>query len=180
MLAKDLIRTIPNFPKSGVLFRDITPVLSNLIAFEEVVDRLARIPFIQSADIIAGVEARGFIVGAALAARGRYGFIPIRKGGKLPGAKVQLQSTSEYDSPLLEIHTDAINPGQKVAIIDDVLATGGTAMTAARLIENLGGVVSGFGFMIEISELGGRKLIAKHGYKQEALIYTMAVEDHGE
>jgi adenine phosphoribosyltransferase len=152
----DLIRDIADYPKPGVTFRDITPLLGDAEGFgrviNELVDRFADMPV----DRVLGIEARGFIVGAPVAYRIGAGFVPVRKAGKLPWAVAREEYDLEYGTDKLEIHRDAIHPGERVLIIDDVLATGGTAAAAARLVEVLGGVVAGLGFLLEIGPLNGR------------------------
>jgi adenine phosphoribosyltransferase len=152
----ELIRDIADYPKPGVTFRDITPLLGDAEGFgrviNELVDRFVDLPV----DRVLGIEARGFIVGAPVAYRIGAGFVPVRKAGKLPWAVAREEYDLEYGTDKLEIHRDAIHPGERVLIIDDVLATGGTAAAASRLVEVLGGVVAGLGFILEIGPLGGR------------------------
>jgi len=152
-----LVRDIPDFPSPGVTFRDITPLLGDAEGFSksvtELVHRFADIPV----DRVLGMEARGFIIAAPVAYRIGAGFIPVRKAGKLPWAVVREEYQLEYGSDKLEIHRDAIHPGERILVIDDVLATGGTAAATCRLVEALGGVVVGLGFLLEIEELGGRE-----------------------
>lgn len=151
-----LVRDIPDYPEPGVTFRDITPLLGDAEGFTrsitELVHRFADVPV----DRVLGMEARGFIVAAPVAYRMGAGFIPVRKAGKLPWAVVREEYQLEYGSDKLEIHRDAIHPGERILVIDDVLATGGTAAATCRLVEALGGVVVGLGFLIEIEQLGGR------------------------
>ncbi len=159
---KHHVREIADFPTPGVVFRDITPLLGSHDAFRLVIDALAD-PFSgRPIDRVIGIEARGFIVGAPVAYRIGAGFVPIRKAGKLPWAVVREEYQLEYGSDRLEIHRDAIHPGEQVVIIDDVLATGGTASAAVRLVEALGATVVGLGFVIELTDLGGRALLAGH------------------
>ncbi len=157
-----LVRDIPDFPKPGVTFRDITPLLGDAEGFSksitELVHRFADIPV----DRVLGMEARGFIIAAPVAYRIGAGFIPVRKAGKLPWAVVREEYQLEYGSDKLEIHRDAIHPGERILVIDDVLATGGTAAATCRLVEALGGVVIGLGFLLEIEELGGRERLKGH------------------
>jgi adenine phosphoribosyltransferase len=152
----ELIRDIADYPKPGVTFRDITPLLGDAEGFgrvvNELVDRFVDLPV----DRVLGIEARGFIIGAPVAYRIGAGFVPVRKAGKLPWAVAREEYELEYGTDKLEIHRDAIHPGERVLIIDDVLATGGTAAAAARLVEVLGGVVAGLGFAMEIGPLNGR------------------------
>jgi adenine phosphoribosyltransferase len=152
----DLVRDIADYPQPGVTFRDITPLLGDGAAFgraiSSLVERFRDVPV----DRVIGMEARGFIVAAPVAFSIGAGFVPVRKAGKLPWAVVREEYSLEYGSDKLEMHRDAIHPGERVLVIDDVLATGGTAAATCRLVEELGGVVAGLGFLIEISALGGR------------------------
>ena len=153
---KQKIRDIPDFPQPGIIFRDITPVLADKTTFHEVVELMSRHWFDHSVDHVAAIEARGFIPGAAIAVRLNAGFIPIRKKGKLPW-KVRSHSYQlEYGSDQLDVHEDALGPGDKVLIVDDVLATGGTAAAAVELVRMLGGDVVGVQVLIELSALHGR------------------------
>ena len=153
---KDHIRDIPDFPQPGVVFKDITPLLADIGAFRATIDALAA-PFASSGvDKVLAVEARGFIVGAPVAYRFGAGFVPCRKAGKLPWAVEKEEYVLEYGTDLLEVHKDAVAAGERVLVVDDVLATGGTASAAATLVERLGGVVVGFAFVIELAFLGGR------------------------
>jgi adenine phosphoribosyltransferase len=153
---KSYIRNVPDFPKPGILFYDITTLLRNPIGFRESLDSLAT-PFAnESIDLVVGVESRGFIFGAAVADRLGAGFIPIRKPNRLPSATIQMSYELEYGEGTLEIHDDAIDKGQKVLIVDDLLATGGTAEAAVRLVKKLGGIVQGVAFLIELEALKGR------------------------
>ncbi|CAA9361834.1 MAG: Adenine phosphoribosyltransferase, partial [uncultured Gemmatimonadetes bacterium] len=152
---KQLIRDIPDFPQPGILFRDITPLLRDPAAFRQVTAALAE-PFRGRVDAVAGVESRGFIFGAPLAVELGVGFLPIRKAGKLPGDKLALEYALEYGTSTLEIHTDAVRPGERILLVDDLLATGGTARAAAGLIEAVGGRVEGIAFVIELLFLQGR------------------------
>ena len=157
---KALVRDIVDYPHAGVIFRDITPLLGNAEGFQRaVVDLVHRFDGVQ-VDRVLGMEARGFILAAPVAFRIGAGFVPVRKQGKLPWAVVREEYTLEYGSDKLEMHRDAIHPGERVLIIDDVLATGGTASATCRLVEALGGVVAGLGFLIEIGELDGRSKLA--------------------
>ena len=150
-----LIRDIPDFPKPGVVFKDITPLLADAAALGEVTDRLTAHFEGKDVAVVVGIEARGFIFGATVAHRLGAGFVPVRKPGKLPSVIEQQEYELEYGTDLLEIHRDGITPGQRVVIIDDVIATGGTAAATARLVERLGGVVVGLGFVIELAFLHG-------------------------
>jgi adenine phosphoribosyltransferase len=150
-----LIRDVPDFPSAGVLFKDITPLLGEPAAFATVVDRLAEHFVGRHVDTVVGIESRGFIVAAPVAQRLGAGFVPVRKPGKLPWHTEAEDYQLEYGSDRLEIHRDAVAPGARVAIIDDVIATGGTAAATARLVERLGGEVVGLGFVIELAFLDG-------------------------
>ena len=153
---KDLIRDIPDFPQPGVAFKDITPLLSSGAALSWCVEALADAFAEQPVDKVIGVEARGFILAAPVAVRVGAGFVPVRKAGKLPWRVTTETYDLEYGVDSLEIHRDALEPGERVLIIDDVLATGGTAAATARLARGLGAEVAGFGCVIELAVLGGR------------------------
>ncbi|WP_036300806.1 adenine phosphoribosyltransferase [Methylotenera sp. L2L1] len=163
MPLKSLIRTIPHYPKQGIQFRDITTLLKDPIGFRMVIDAFAQHYATQSIDKIAGIEARGFIVGAALAYKLGIGFVPIRKSGKLPAETIGHDYALEYGADRVEIHTDAISQGERVLLVDDLIATGGTAEAAAALIQKLGGVVAGCAFVINLPDLGGSKRLADSG-----------------
>jgi adenine phosphoribosyltransferase len=159
---KRLIREVPDFPKPGINFYDITTLLKDGPGFRLVIDALSN-RFAQSkADVVLGIEARGFIIAPAVAYALGQGFIPVRKEKKLPAAIEREEYALEYGTDILEIHRDAIEPGQNVLIIDDVLATGGTAAATARLVEKLGGKVAGYGFILELDFLQGRERIANY------------------
>jgi adenine phosphoribosyltransferase len=160
-LAKEL-RHIPNFPKDGIDFIDITTVLKNARAFKATIDRMAELVSQVDYDLVIGSESRGFIMGGALAYATGRGFAPVRKKGKLPGQTVQAEYTLEYRSDILEMHVDAVEPGMKVLIVDDLLATGGTALANCQMVEELGGTVAAILFFIEIGELGGRQKLSKY------------------
>jgi len=168
MLAASLIRDIPDFPKSGILFKDITPVLGDAAAFQEVIDRFVAQAQGLSPDLIVGVESRGFLFGTPIALALGIGFVPIRKVGKLPAETIQEEYALEYGTAAVEVHRDAIRPGQRVLIVDDLLATGGTAAAAAKLVEKLGGEVAGFSFLIELAFLSGRNALS--GYDVHSLL----------
>lgn len=159
LLAASLIRDVPDFPKPGILFKDITPVLENPKAFAEVSALLAEDARKRNADVIVGIESRGFIFGVPVALQLELPFAMTRKLGKLPFEKIQEEYALEYGTNTVEMHIDAIKPGQRAYIVDDLLATGGTAAAAARLIERLGGSVCGFGCLIELSFLEGRRAL---------------------
>lgn len=165
---KEHVRDIADFPKPGVVFKDITPLLAHPDGFRFTVDALADHFAGHDVDKVLGVEARGFIVAAPVAYRFGAGFVPVRKAGKLPWQIEQEEYELEYGVDLLEIHRDAVHPGERTLIVDDVLATGGTASAAARLVERLGGTVVGLGFVIELSFLGGRAKLS--GYDAVSLI----------
>lgn len=150
------IRDVPDYPKPGVLFKDLTPLFANHGEFAAVIGALTAAFDAAEVDVVVGVEARGFIVAAPVALRLQAGFVPVRKPGKLPFTVESQSYELEYGTDLLEIHRDAIQPGQRVLVIDDVLATGGTAAATARLVERLGGTLVGYGFLLELGALGGR------------------------
>jgi len=159
---KDFIHAVPDFPKPGVVFRDITPMLADGRAFAEAIEKLDEMTRDVTYTRIIGIESRGFIFGAALAQRRRCGFIPIRKPKKLPRATVRETYALEYGEDTLEMHEDALIKGEKALIVDDVLATGGTAEAAGRLVSRSAGAVAGFAFLIEIDFLNGRPRLAPH------------------
>jgi adenine phosphoribosyltransferase len=159
---RDHIRAIADYPQPGVTFRDITPLLGNEAAFGRAVDDLVTRFHDVSVDRVVGIESRGFILAAPVAYRLRAGFVPVRKAGKLPWAVAREEYELEYGTDKLEIHRDAIHPSEKILVVDDVLATGGTAAATGRLVETLGGTIVGFGFLIEISDLAGHKRLAGH------------------
>ena len=159
LLVRGRIRDIPDYPKKGIVFKDITPLLKDKGAFEACIDELAKDVRGLKPDYIVGMESRGFILGGALAYKLKLGFIPARKQGKLPYDKVSRSYGLEYGTATLEMHKDAIERGSKILIVDDLLATGGTAKATAGLVEELGGKVLGFAFLIELAELNGRKAL---------------------
>ena len=154
---KDFVRDIPDFPKPGVVFKDITPLLADPDAFNLTIDVVAARFEGRHIDKVVGIEARGFILAAPVAYRFRAGFVPVRKPGKLPWHIEGEEYALEYGTDLLEIHRDGIHPGEKVLIVDDVLATGGTASATVRLVERLGGEVVGLAFILELAFLDGRR-----------------------
>ncbi len=156
-LIKSKIRDVADFPREGIIFKDITTVLSDSEAFKHCVDLLAKHFEKQKIDYIAGIESRGFIFGSALAYRLGVGFIPIRKPGKLPSKTEKVSYDLEYGKDSLEIHTDAVEPGKRVLIVDDLLATGGTAEAAIKLVKKIGGVIIGIAFVVELEFLKGRE-----------------------
>jgi adenine phosphoribosyltransferase len=168
LLAESLIRDVPDFPKPGILFKDITPVLASPAAVREVIERFKTFAQDCKPDVIIGIESRGFVLGMPLALALDLPFVPVRKVGKLPHTCIQEEYALEYGTNAVEVHADAVQPGQKVLIVDDLLATGGTAAAAARLVERLGGTVCGFCFMIELGFLNGREPLA--GREVQALI----------
>ena len=154
---KQYVRDVPDYPQKGIIFRDITPLLGDKNIFREVVDLMSRAWTNNPPDLVAAIEARGFIPGAAIAVKLGAGFVPIRKTGKLPWMTVMESYDLEYGTDQLEVHSDAVQPGQKVLIVDDVLATGGTASAAVRLMRKLGADVVGVQVLIELGYLEGRK-----------------------
>ncbi len=170
MSIKSKIRTIPDYPKEGIMFRDITTLIKDGDGLREVIDLLAERYGNGEIDLIAGIEARGFIIGGALAARLGKGFIPIRKPGKLPFESISHEYELEYGTDTLEIHRDAVESGDKILLVDDLLATGGTALAAAALIEELGGVVAEMAFVVDLPDVGGRKQLEDSGYKYHFLV----------
>ncbi len=165
---RDHVRDIADYPQPGVVFRDITPLLGDAASFGRAVDDLVTRFHDVAVDRVVGIESRGFIVAAPVAYRLRAGFVPVRKAGKLPWAVAREEYALEYGTDKLEIHRDAIHPGERILIVDDVLATGGTAAATSRLVETLGGVVVGIGVMIELADLGGRARLGER--RVESLI----------
>jgi adenine phosphoribosyltransferase len=157
---KSVIRDVPDFPKKGIIFKDITPLLKDGAAFDATIDALASTHGNGRVDLVAAVESRGFIFGSAVAQKLSAGFVPIRKPGKLPSATIRETYELEYGNDALEIHKDAVRSGQRVLLVDDLLATGGTARAASTLIGRLGGEVAGVSFVIELSFLNGRARLA--------------------
>lgn len=155
-----LIRDVPDFPKPGILFKDITPMLQHGPALKAAIDALADLTADLQPDVMLGVESRGFLFASALAYATGTGVALVRKPGKLPANKVRVSYGLEYGQDALEIHTDAVKPGQRVLIIDDVLATGGTARAAADLVQQIGGVVVGYAFLIELDFLSGQQRLS--------------------
>jgi len=165
---KEMIRDVPDFPKEGILFRDITPVLQNAASFKQVVGSMVEEVRKLKPDVIVGIESRGFILGAPVALELGVGFVPVRKVGKLPADTIKAEYALEYGTNTVEIHKDAILPGQRVAVVDDLLATGGTAAAAVQLSEELGGNVVGLVFLIELEFLNGRDKL--QGYEVRTLV----------
>ncbi len=153
---KQLIREVPDFPKPGILFYDITTLLKDKLGFAKLIDALTERFLNKDIDLVLGIEARGFIFGPALAYRLNAGFIPVRKPKKLPAETVRWTYDLEYGQDTLEMHKDAIKPGQRIIIVDDLLATGGTAKATAELAKSLGGEICGLGFVVELDFLNGR------------------------
>lgn len=166
---KSLIRTIPNHPKQGIMFRDITTLLKDPKGLHLLVDRLAEQYANHKIDKIVGIEARGFVIGAAVAYKLGVGFVPIRKSGKLPAQTFQQEYALEYGSDVMEIHQDAISEGEQVLLLDDLIATGGTAIAAVSLINQLGGNIVGCAFVIDLPDLGGMQRLQKLGLPTFAL-----------
>jgi len=171
---REAIRTIPDYPKPGVMFRDITTLLGNAHAFQRVVEELARPWRQERVDHVAGIEARGFILGGALAHQLHAGFVPIRKKGKLPHTTVRVAYSLEYGIDEMEMHRDAVAPGERIVLVDDLIATGGTAEAAVKLLRSLGASILAACFIIDLPDLGGsarlaaldvpvRTLVAFHG-----------------
>ena len=167
---KSLIRTVPDYPQPGIQFRDVTTLLKDADGFRAVIDQLYQRYRDQRIETVVGIEARGFIVGAALAYRMGLGFVPIRKKGKLPGDTVEQHYDLEYGTDTVEVHADALSPGARVLLIDDLLATGGTAMAAIHLIERLDAQVLSAAFVVDLPELKGRDVLTAAGYEVFSLV----------
>ena len=171
MPIKSRIRTVPDYPKKGIMFRDITTLIKDPVGFRLVIDNLTQryltneIPF----DIIVGIEARGFILGGALSYTLGKGFAPIRKSGKLPAEVVSQEYDLEYGTDRVEIHKDAFGSGTRILLIDDLLATGGTALAAATLVEKLGGIIAEMAFIVNLPDVGGERKLHDKGYKTFSL-----------
>lgn len=171
MPIKSKIRTIPDYPKKGIMFRDITTLIKDPVGFRLVIDNLTQryvtgdLPF----DVIVGIESRGFIIGGALSYTLGKGFVPVRKKGKLPGETVRHEYELEYGTDIIEMHTDSLREGTRVLLIDDLLATGGTALASAALIEKLGGVIAEMAFIVNLPDVGGARKLTEKGYKFFAL-----------
>jgi len=171
MPIKGKIRTIPDYPKKGIMFRDITTLIKDPVGFRLTIDSLTQ-RYISGGvefDTIVGIESRGFILGGAMAYTLGKGFVPIRKKGKLPGSTVKQEYELEYGTDIIEIHDDALGKGEKVLLIDDLLATGGTALASATLIEKLGAEVVEMAFIVDLPDIGGSKRLTEKGYKVFAL-----------
>lgn len=165
MTVKSRIRTIPHYPKQGIMFRDITSLLQDPVGFRLTINEFVHRYTAMKIDKVAGIESRGFIIGAALAYQLGTGFVPIRKKGKLPGKTKGRDYALEYGTDRIEIHVDAINKGEKVLLVDDLIATGGTAEAAAALIQDLGGEIVECCFVIDLPDIGGRKRLESKGLK---------------
>ena len=159
---KSVVRDIQDFPKKGILFKDITPLLKNPETFRHAVDDIARVLEKKKVDYIVGIESRGFIFSPVLAYKLNAGFVPVRKKGKLPYLTEQMAYELEYGKAVLEIHKDALAKGARVAIVDDLLATGGTALAAAQLVEKVGGQIESISFLVELQFLKGREKISSY------------------
>lgn len=171
----DTIRTIPDYPKPGIMFRDITTLLGNARAFRRAVDEMVQ-PFAgQKIDKVAGIEARGFILGGAIAHQLSAGFVPLRKKGKLPHKTVAVEYALEYGIDAMEMHMDAVLEGERVMLVDDLIATGGTAEAALKLLRGAGAEVIAAAFVVDLPELGGAERLRRHGVPVSAL---MAFEGH--
>ena len=171
MSIKSKIRTIPDYPQKGIMFRDITTLIKDPVGFRLIIDSFTQ-RYIEKAnrfDVIVGIESRGFIIGGALSYTLGLGFVPIRKKGKLPAEKISHEYALEYGTDTIEIHKDAIGKGTRVLLIDDLLATGGTALASAALIEKLGGTVAEMAFIVSLPDVGGPKKLSQKGYKVFAL-----------
>ena len=166
---KDYIRTIPDFPHAGIMFRDVTTLFDDPDGFQLAIKQLVAPYLGQKIDKVAGLEARGFILGGAVAYHLGCGFVPIRKQGKLPGSVISQEYTLEYGQAVLELHEDAIEAGETVLVVDDLLATGGTAEAGVKLIERLGGDVMACAFLIDLPELGGSKKLQAMGLPLHSL-----------
>jgi adenine phosphoribosyltransferase len=159
---RDAIRDVPDFPKAGIVFKDITPILGDGALFRGSIDLLCETPGGEQVDKIVGIDARGFIFAAAVADRLGVGFVPVRKKGKLPWKCYEESYALEYGEAVVEIHEDAVKPGEKILLVDDLLATGGTAAAAVKLLEGLGAEIVSVSFLIELSFLNGREKLGAH------------------
>ncbi len=166
---KDYIRTIPDFPHDGIMFRDVTTLFADPRGFRIAIDQLLHPYAGLRFDKVVGLEARGFILGGAVAHQLSAGFVPVRKKGKLPGAVISQSYTLEYGEAVVELHDDAITAGEKILIVDDLLATGGTAEAGIKLVERLGGEIIGCAFIVDLPELGGRARLEALGMEVHAL-----------
>jgi len=167
---KSLVRSLPDVPAPGVIFRDITTLLQNAEGFRRTVDKMVDFYPRERVDKVVGIEARGFILGSVVAERLSTGFIPIRKQGKLPGQTIGRDYTLEYGKDRLEIHADSLGKGERILLIDDLLATGGTAVAAIELLEAVGAIITGCGFVIDLPGLGGSERIRQQGYEVKTVM----------
>jgi len=167
---KSKIRTVPNWPKEGIMFRDITTLLQDAPGFNHTIDLLFERYKDKGIDVVAGIESRGFIIGSVLAHRLNKGFVPIRKKGKLPAETESEEYELEYGKDVIEIHKDAINKNDNVLLVDDLIATGGTALAACKLIKKIGGKILECCFIIDLPDLGGAKKLEKAGYDVFSLV----------
>lgn len=165
----DYIRTIVDFPHEGIMFRDVTTLFADPRGFRMAIDQMLHPYAGERIDKVVGLEARGFILGGAIAHQLSVGFVPIRKKGKLPGTTISAEYTLEYGEAIVEIHDDAIQPGEKILVVDDLIATGGTAAAGIKLIERLGGEIVSCVFIIDLPDLGGRKKLEELGMDVHAL-----------
>ncbi len=172
---KSLVRTIPDHPKPGIMFRDVTTLMADAPGFKAAIAQLAEPYRTQPIDVVAGIEARGFILAGAIADRLGTGFVPIRKKGKLPWRTISQEYALEYGTDVIEMHEDALADGERVLLVDDLIATGGTAAAGVKLIRRLGGEIVGAAFIIDLPELGGSALLEADGIKVHTLI---AFEGH--
>ncbi len=159
---RSAVRDVADFPKPGILFKDITPILADAALFREAISRLSGVAGEQKIDKVVGIDARGFIFAAAVADRIGAGFVPVRKKGKLPWKTRQTAYALEYGESVVELHEDAVNPGEKILLVDDLLATGGTAAAAVKLLDELGADLIGIAFLIELTFLKGRERLGNH------------------
>jgi len=167
---KQYIREVPDFPKPGINFYDITTLVGHPLGLRKTADQFTWLFAEREIDKVVGIESRGFMFGPIVAYDLNAGFVPVRKPGKLPYKSISQSYDLEYGSDRVEVHEDAVKPGEHVLIVDDLVATGGTALAAAKLVESLGGVVAGMGFIIELTFLDGRKKLEEKGYDVQALI----------
>jgi adenine phosphoribosyltransferase len=172
---KGLVRTIPDYPKPGIMFRDVTTLMADAQGFKAAIARLTEPYRTEPVDLVAGIEARGFILAGAIADRLGTGFVPIRKKGKLPWKTIGQEYALEYGTDTIEVHEDALARGKRVLLVDDLIATGGTAAAAIKLLRRLGGEIVGAAFIIDLPELGGVDLLKKEGVAVHTL---MAFEGH--
>jgi adenine phosphoribosyltransferase len=174
-LIKSKIRTIPNFPKQGIMFRDVTTLLKDKVGLKEVVDVFVEKYKDKEFDYIVGIESRGFIIGGILADRLGKGFIPIRKKGKLPAKVITEEYDLEYGTDVIEMHADSLKKGDRVIIIDDLLATAGTCIASCKLVEKTGAIIEGCGFIVDLTDLGGSKKLNDY-LKSEKVFSIVAFE----